>query len=90
MRGVPNVGHSSCTQRVHSVVDVVRRAIEALLADVVRVGVLTPLNHLERTVALPLCFGDLTSTRNAEACGSQNLCFRVSWFGTDGQKTLAS
>ena len=48
MRGVPNVGHSSCAQRIHSVVDVVRRAIDALLADVVRVGVLTPLNHLER------------------------------------------
>ena len=49
--------HSSCDQRVHSVVDVVRRAIEALLADVVRVGVLTPLNHLERALALPLCMG---------------------------------
>ena len=57
MRGVPKVGHSSCAQRVHSVVDVVRRAIEALLADVVRVGVLTPLNHLERALALPLCMG---------------------------------
>ena len=31
MRGVPNVGHLSCAQRVHSVVDVVRRAIDALL-----------------------------------------------------------
>ena len=45
MRGVPNVGHSSCAQRVHSVL-VVRRTIDAMLADVVRVGVLTPLNHL--------------------------------------------
>ena len=57
MREVPNVGHSSCAQRVHSVVLVVRRTIDALLADVVRVGVLTPLNHLERALALPLCMG---------------------------------
>ena len=49
--------HSSCDQRVHSVVVVVRRAIEALLADVVRVGVLTQLDHIERALALPLCMG---------------------------------
>ena len=49
MREVPNVGHSSCAQRVHSVL-VVRRTIDALLADVVRVGVLTPLSHLECVV----------------------------------------
>ena len=49
--------HSSCDPRVHSDVDAVRSAIDALLADVEHVGVMTPLDHLDWALALPLCMG---------------------------------
>ena len=46
--------HSSWDQRVHSDIDAVRSAIDALLADVERVVVMT---HLDWALALPLCRG---------------------------------
>ena len=49
--------HSSCDQQVHSDVDAVRSAIDALLADVEHVSVMTPLDHLDWALALPLCMG---------------------------------
>ena len=48
-------GHGD--QRVHSDVDAVRSAIDALLADVEHVGVMTPRDHLDWALALPLCMG---------------------------------
>ena len=49
--------HSSCEQRVHSDVDAVRSAIDALLADVEHVNVMTPLDHLDWALTLPVCMG---------------------------------
>ena len=90
MRGVPDVGHSSCAQRVHSVVDVVRRAIEALFADVVRVGVLTPLNHLERALALPLCMGISRPPEMLRRVVHRSRAVGHLGLEAYGQKTLAS
>ena len=54
--------HSSCDQQVHSDVDAVRSAIDALLADVEHVGVMTPLDHLDWAFGVAVVYGDFTST----------------------------
>ena len=84
--------HSSCDQRVHSVVVVVRRAIEALLPDVVRVGVLTPMDHLERALALPLCMGISRPPEMLRRVVHRSRAFGHLGFEAYGQKkkTLAS
>ena len=73
-----------------SVVDVVRRAIEALLADVVRVGVLTSLNQLERALALPLCMGISRPPEMLRRVVHRSRAFGHLGLEAYGQKTLAS
>ena len=68
----------------------VRRAIEALLADVVRVGVFTPLNHLERALALPLCMGISRPPEMLRRVVHRSRAFGHLGLEAYGQKTLAS
>ena len=82
--------HSSCDQRVHSDVDAVRSAIEALLADVVRVGVMTPLDYLVWALALPLCMGISRPPEMLRRMIHRSRAFGHCGLETHRQKTLAS
>ena len=82
--------HSSCDQRVHSDVDAVRSAIDALLADVEHVGVMTPLDHLDWALALPLCMGISRPPEMLRRAVHRSRAFGHRGLEAYRQKTLAS
>ena len=82
--------HSSCDQRVHSDVDAVRSAIDALLADVKHVGVMTPLDHLDWALALPLCMGISRPPEMLRRAVHRSRAFGHRGLEAYRQKTLAS
>ena len=74
------------TNEFHSDVDAVRSAIDALLADVEHVVVMTPLDHLDWALALPLCMGISRPPEMLRRAVHQKSCFRASWFGSVSPK----
>ena len=74
--------HSSWDQRVHSDIDAVRSAIDALLADVERVVLMTPLDHLKWALALPVCREISRPPEMLRRAVHRGRAFGQSWFGS--------
>ena len=82
--------HSSWDQRVHSDIDAVRSAVDALLADVERVVVMTPLDHLDWALSLPLCMGISRPPEMLRRAAHRSRALRHRGLEAYRQKTLAS
>ena len=82
--------HSSWNQRVHSDFDAVRSAVDALLANVERVVVMTPLDHLDWALALPLCMGFSRPPEMLRRAVHRGRAFGHRGLEAHRQKTLAS
>ena len=86
----PFSSHSSCDQQVHSDVDAVRSVIDALLADVEQVSVMTPLDHLDWALALPMCVGISRPPEMLRRAVHRSRAFGHCNLEAYRQKTLAS
>ena len=82
--------HSSCVQQVHSDVDAVRSAVDALLADVEHVSMMTPLDHLDWALALPMCMGISRPPEMLRRAVHRSRAFGHCNLEAYRQKTLAS
>ena len=82
--------HSSLDQRVRSDVDTVRSTIDALQADVERVVVMTPLDHLDWALASTLCWGISRPPEMLRRAVHRSRAFGHRGLEAYRQKTLAS
>ena len=82
--------HSSGDPRVHSDIDAVCSAVDALLTDVEHVSVMTPLDHLDWALALPLCAGISRPPEMMRRAVHRGRVFGHRGLEAYRQKTLAS